>query len=149
MKPYPQKNLSLEKHIFNYRLSRMRRISENALGILGNCWRVFRKPFLLEPEKFKAITLVVRTLHNWLRKESDTGNVYFLPTLVAREDPETGEIIEGYRRKEISTESWKSLSNTRAHNPANAAKRIREEFTDYFTNEGCIPWQWKCARVDI
>ena len=28
MKPYPQKNLSLEKRIFNYQLSRMRRISE-------------------------------------------------------------------------------------------------------------------------
>ena len=55
MKPYPQKNLSLEKRIFNYRLSKMRRISENAFGILANSWRLFRKPFLLEPEKVKAI----------------------------------------------------------------------------------------------
>ena len=149
MKPYPQKNLSLEKRIFNYRLSRIRRISENAFGILANRSRVFRKPFLLEPEKVKAITLAVFTLHNWLRKESDIGKVYFSPTLVDREDPETGEIIEGSWRKEIPTESWKSLSNTRAHNPANEAKSIRDKFTDYFTNEGCIPWQWKCARVDI
>ena len=57
MKPYPQKNLSLKKRIFNYRLSRMRRISENAFGVLANCQRVFRKPFLLEPKKVKAITL--------------------------------------------------------------------------------------------
>ena len=149
MKPYPQKNLSLKKHIFNYQLSRMRRISEKAFGILANRWTVFRKSFLLEPERVKAITLAVLTLHNWLRKESNTGKVYFSPTLVDREDPETGEIIEEFWRKEIPTESWKSLSNTRAHNPANEAKRIREEFTDYFTNEGCIPWQWKCARVDI
>ena len=105
MKTYPQKNLSLEKRIFNYRLSRMRHISENAFGILANCWRVFRKPFLLEPEKVKAITLAVLTLHNWLRKKSDIGKVYFLPTLVDREDPETGEIIEGSWRKEIPTES--------------------------------------------
>ena len=110
---------------------------------------MFRKPFLLEPEKVKAITLAVLTLHNWLRKESDIGKVYFSPRLVDREDPETGEIIEGSWRKEIPTESWKSLSNTRAHNPANEAKRIWEEFTDYFTNEGFIPWQWKCARVHI
>ena len=149
MKSYPQKTLSLEKRIFNYRLSRMRRISENAYGILANRWRVFRKPFLLEPEKVKAITLTVLTLHSWLRKESDIGKVYFSPPLVDREDPETGEIIEGSWRKEIPTKSWKSLSNTRAHNTANEAKRIREEFTDYFTNEGYIPWQWKCARIDI
>ena len=110
---------------------------------------MFRKPFLLEPKKVKAITLAVLTLHNWLRKESDIGKVYFSPTLVDREDPETGEIIEGSWRKEVHTESWKSLSNTRDHNPANEAKHIREEFTDYFANKGCISCQWKCTRVDI
>ena len=117
----------------------MRPISENAFGILANCWRVFRKPFLLEPEKVEAITLAMFTLHNWLRKESDIEKVYFSPTLVDREDPETGEIIEESWRKETLTESWKSLSNTRAHNPPNEAKDIREEFTDNFTKGGCIP----------
>ena len=127
----------------------MRCISENTFGILANCWGVFRKPFFLELEKVKAVKLALLTLQNWLRKEFNIGKVYFSPTLVNREDPKTGEIIEGFWRKEISTESWKSLSNTRAHNPANEAKRIREKFTDYFTNEGCIPWQWQCTRVDI
>ena len=98
----------------------MRRISENAFGILANRWIVFRKLFLLEPEKVKAITHTVLILHNWLRKESDICKVYFSPTLVDREDPETGESIEGSWRKEIPTES---LSNTRAHNPANEAKQ--------------------------
>ena len=127
----------------------MRRISENAFDILSNRWGVFRKPFLLELEKVKAVKLALLTLQNWLRKEFNIGKVYFSPTLVNHEDPKTGEIIEGFWRKEISTESWKSLSNTRAHNSANEAKPIREELTDYFTNEGCIPWQWKCARVHI
>ena len=96
MKPYPQKNLSLEKRIFNYRLSRMRRISENAFGILANRWRVFRKPFFLEPEITQVITHAVLILHNWLRKESAICKVYFSPTLVDREDPETGEITEEF-----------------------------------------------------
>ena len=129
-KTYPQKNLRLEKCIFNDRLSRMRCLSENAFDILANCWRVFRKPFLLE-QKVKAITLAVLTLHNWLRKESDIGKVYFSQT-VDRKDPETGEVIKGSWRKEIPT-------GIRAHNPADKAKRIREEFTDYFTNEVVIP----------
>ena len=105
MKPYPQKNLSLEKHISNYQLSRMRRISEKAFGILANRWTVFRNSFLLEPGRFKAITLAVLTLHNWLRKESDFSKVYFSTTLIDREDPETGEIFEGSWRKEIPTKS--------------------------------------------
>ena len=121
----------------------MTRISGNTFGILANCWRVSRKPFLLELENAKANTLAVLTLRNWLRKESNIGKIYFSPKLVSHEDRETGEIIEESWRKEIPTESWKSLSNAKGHNPVNEAKRIREEFTDYFKNEGCIPWQWK------
>lgn len=149
MKPYPQKNLTLEKRIFNYRLSRMRRISENGFGILANRWRIFRKPFYLEPEKVKVITLAVITLHNWLRMDSSIGKVYLPQSLLDREDTETGEIIEGSWRSDNPTESWQSLSITKANNPSKEAKLIREEFTDYFANEGCIPWQWRCARIDV
>lgn len=38
MKPYPQTNLTTEQRIYNYRLSRMRRISENGFGIMVNRW---------------------------------------------------------------------------------------------------------------
>ena len=48
LKPYPQKNLSDMKRIFNYKISRRRRISENVFGIWGqpiscvyNCNGVF------------------------------------------------------------------------------------------------------------
>ena len=40
MKPYPENDLTIDNRIFNYCLSRPRRISENAFGILTNCSRV-------------------------------------------------------------------------------------------------------------
>jgi hypothetical protein len=44
LKPYSKVNLTLKQQIFNYRLSRARRVSENAFGILAQRFRVFDRP---------------------------------------------------------------------------------------------------------
>ena len=67
MKPYPRTQLSNKERIFNYRLSRMRRISENSFGILASRWRVLRSPILLEPRFVIIIVLAILVLHNLLR----------------------------------------------------------------------------------
>ena len=41
MKPYSSRNLDENSRVFNYRLSRFRRISENAFGILAAKFRIF------------------------------------------------------------------------------------------------------------
>lgn len=43
--------LSKAQRIFNYKLSRMRKISENCFGIIANRWKVFRALILLPPDK--------------------------------------------------------------------------------------------------
>lgn len=65
LKPYSRSGtLTFEQKIFNYRLSRARRISENAFGILVAKFRIFEKPIPLSPEKIVKIVLACCALHN-------------------------------------------------------------------------------------
>ena len=56
MKPYPVRNLTEEKRVYNYRLSRARSTKENTLGILSAKWRIFRKPIRAAVDTVEAIT---------------------------------------------------------------------------------------------
>ena len=147
MKPYPQTRLNEEKRIFNYRLSRCRRISENAFGILGNRWRVFRSRINLAPDKVRILVLAAITLHNYLRSNSTTGRIYMPEDLLDREHPVTGELILGNWHNDEAPSYWQDLPPCTAHNATFQAKEIRKEFTEYFMMEGALPWQWKSANI--
>ena len=66
LKPYPSRQLDLSKRIFNYRLSRARRVVENVFGILASRFRVFKSTIDMEPEKAQKIVLACCALHNFL-----------------------------------------------------------------------------------
>ena len=51
MKPCPSRNLPIDQRVFNYRLSRTRRIIENVFGICASWFRVLRRPILLHHQK--------------------------------------------------------------------------------------------------
>ena len=72
MKPYAQKNLTDGKRIYNYRLSRARRTSENAFGILANMFRIFFTRINLSPELSSKITLAFCITYCWRNQQKRT-----------------------------------------------------------------------------
>ena len=77
MKPYPGDNLTEERRVFNYRLSRARRTIENAFGILRARWRIFRGPIKANIDLIDDIVRACTCLHNYLLS---TENARYLPS---------------------------------------------------------------------
>ena len=91
LKPYSQSGLTPIKCIFNYCLSRLRRVTENAFGILTNRFRGFTTRMCLDPNKATIITLATLVLHNMLRRISYKS---YTPEGFIDMETESGDIIE-------------------------------------------------------
>lgn len=113
--------------IFNYRLSRCRRLIENAFGILTNTWRIFSRRIDLEPEKVKKIILACCSLHNMLR----TSRVPPRGAPPANQQPHYEPPIQ---------ETERNLEPL-AMRPSVEAMDIRDNFCSYFNGVGAVEWQ--------
>lgn len=126
MKPYSTRSgpLTLRQKIFNYRLSRARRIVENAFGILAARFRIFGRLIPLSPNKVDGVVKATVAMHNWLRLTSP--GVYFYRGCVDEEDLDTGTIISGQWRKEVISEGLASVKEiSRQRNPSKRATDVR------------------------
>ncbi|KAJ1519064.1 hypothetical protein ONE63_011307 [Megalurothrips usitatus] len=78
MKPFAGQFLADSKIIFNYRLSRARRIVENVFAILSARWRVLRRSFIASKLTARAVIQAVVCLHT--TTSSFSMKRMFLPT---------------------------------------------------------------------
>ena len=131
MKPYPSKHLDPDKRIFDYRLSRERRIVENVFGILASRFSVLKRTIQLEPEKVGNIVLACCALHNFLRSKKATKTKYMSPGSVDEEDLQTGIIQPGQWRQEPGT-TLEGLS-TQSQSGNRSSDNARDELCDYFS----------------
>ena len=92
MKPYSKSRLTDEKRIFNYLLSRARRVSENAFGILAARFRVLHTMMCLDPRKARTVVLACCTLHNMLLSKSSQS---YCPSGSIDYEDENGKVIPG------------------------------------------------------
>jgi hypothetical protein len=139
MKPYGQRNLSEEKRIFNYRLSRARRISENVFDILSSRFRVFLSTLCVKPESAIKIVLSSISLHNFLRSKVPGR---YTPTGTTDAEQSNGKLEEGLWRHECQDCPFKNLPNYRKGRQSMTAENMRDLLCQYVNGPGQVPWQW-------
>ena len=64
------------------------------------------------------------------------------------EDHETGTVIPGSWRADTPNSSWLDFFPSCSNNFSNEARVIRDEYKEYFNNEGAVTWQWRMCGID-
>ncbi|KAJ4920286.1 hypothetical protein JOQ06_025989 [Pogonophryne albipinna] len=122
MRPYPGKNLTHQKRILNYRLSRARMVVENAFGILASRWRIFHRRINLHPENVNKLVVAACILHNFLLAPSENQRLLY-------EEEEQGRHMAPVR----------NMGGNRA---SREVCNVREAFCTFFNSpEGSVSWQ--------
>nr|CAI5847063.1 unnamed protein product [Callosobruchus analis] len=132
LKPFPGNQLTSKQKIFNYRLSRARRIVENGFGILAARFRVFEKPMPYSPEKVVKIVKACCVLHIWLRHTKLQSKRY--EYTVDTENHETGVIDPGSWRNDPLSLGIQPLPVSLSNRSSQRSIDRRESYADYFSD---------------
>ena len=132
MRPFARNALTNERYIFNYRLSRARRVMENAFGILANQWRLYHCHIYLNPDNVTTVVKATVVLHNILILPNDKVHT---------------DVVDNRAEN-----TWWCLSRSyKARKLTTAANDVRNYFTDYFNSDhGSVEWQkWLCMKLNL
>jgi len=135
MKPFGHRGLSHDERIYNYRLSRARRVVENAFGILANRFQVLMSTMQHKPGTIRMIVTTCMLLHNLMR----TRFPRMQNRLMDREDRNRNMVPGRWRR-------GKNLRDTvvaPGHNRANREGKTLRNLLRHWVNSpaGDVPWQ--------
>ena len=124
MRPFPGRGCPQDQQIYNYRLSRARRIVENAFGILAARWRVYHSKMTVRPQWVNDIVKATCVLHNMLQANTTPAEV---TTLLQEAETMTNDGLQGIAR--------------RGNRAGRDAIAIRNIFKEYFVSVAPVPWQ--------
>lgn len=146
LRPYPGRYLSEERHIFNYRLSRARRVIENTFGIMSTKFRIFRRSIVANPRKVTKITKAACVLHNYLKiseaSNASSNRPYCPPGYADHEDVD-GNLIPGDWRN-ISADAVQDIGRIGSNSYSQTAAHLHD--TIFSSSDGEIPWQINHVR---
>ena len=124
MKPYALRGLTAEQRIFNYRLSRARRVVENAFGIISNRFRIFTRAIAVPPHRVDKITMAACCLHNFLMRDQTTSANYVADLL----DTDSHQ----------PTCTMQHVSKQGCNRASNQACAMRDKLCAYFNSEHMV-----------
>ena len=135
MKPYSTRNLEHDERIFNYRLSRGRRIVENAFGILANRFRCLLTTMQQTPETVAMIVEACVCLHNQIRM--------WAPGMFqadADHEDENHQVVPGAWR---NGRQMDDVNNPVGGNRASKAAKAQRAYLKHYYNSttGSVEWQ--------
>ena len=134
MKPHSKRFMTDEERIFNYRLSRARRVVENAFGILAQRFGCLLTTMRQRPETVTTIVMACVVLHNLIR----IRNPRQMPD-VDQDGPDHNIIPGGWR---VNNPLLDGIDNIRGNRDTRAAKAQRQYLTAYVNSPaGAVPWQ--------
>ncbi|XP_049799807.1 uncharacterized protein LOC126235116 [Schistocerca nitens] len=139
IKPYRDCQNQKSKQIFNYRLSRGRRVVENTFGILANCFRVLLSTIPVSVGKVELTVQTLCILHNYLIEEA--GTTYL--TAADTENTDLCNINNGSWRGEKSLSIIPQKSGNRS---SLCARVVREKFCKFFSTTRYASWQWEAVK---
>ncbi|XP_068240236.1 putative nuclease HARBI1 [Palaemon carinicauda] len=134
MKPFSYRPEVLRERIYSYRLSRARRVGENAFRILSNRFRCFYTTMKKNPDIINLITMCTCVLHTLIliRYPHAISEVNY-------EDPDTYDLIPGGWRTEQQLQGLVPLTG---HHTQKDAKHQRDYLSHhYMSPAGAVPWQ--------
>ncbi|XP_069615894.1 uncharacterized protein [Ranitomeya imitator] len=118
LKPYSSRILTRTKKVFNYRLTRARRVVECVFGILTAKWRIL----------LTAITLHIRTVDEVVKACVVLHNYVLSKEPVSLDDEDLETTLWDYHSSSVRS--------------AGSVSRMRDNFAEYFVSPvGMVPWQ--------
>lgn len=133
LKPYSREQSlnDRSKAIFNYRLSRARRVVENSFGILSQRFRILNTPINLNIETVSNLVTSACILHNMMIEEkSRINSINDMNETAAPNN--LGSFIE-----------IDPLDNSGFVN----SQEIRDSFKNYYNTVGAVSWQNETIRL--
>ena len=127
------------------RISRARRVVENAFGILSSRFRVLRSPLLQNYKNSLKTVKAAVTLHNYILQNCNSAKNYLDPEKLKTET-EAGTLSPGFWEEEgnrLNLHSLGHLSGNRSG--SKTAREQRDRLAQLMMTDGMAPWQFSRA----